>query len=137
MQIKIREAGEPDKPANKINNQIEVISVIKDHLGNTYNTFSEMCMVYKIGVDTVRFRLGLNWSLKDALETPVSEQNKPKKFRCKDHNNKMYDSVSEMCIAYGVTRTLYLYRLKKGWTQEDALTKPMINARHSGRKCGA
>ena len=40
----------------------------------------------------------------------------------KDHLGYSYDTITEMCKAWGVNRTSFLYRINKGYTVEQALT---------------
>lgn len=40
----------------------------------------------------------------------------------KDHTGKSYDSIPEMCRAYGIPPSTYAGRIARGWTQEQALT---------------
>lgn len=133
MNKKLWGAGEPDEPAEKLTPVI-VDYIIKDHHGNVYTTFSDMCSAYEKGVDSVRYRLQCGWRLEDALEIPLDVHNRPKKFACTDHTGRYFGSISEMCTAYGITRTLYIYRIKKGLTQEEALTAPVNNTNKAGRK---
>jgi len=39
----------------------------------------------------------------------------------KGPDGKVYNSISEMCRAYGISTSLYRYRLKRGLSQEEAL----------------
>ncbi len=48
-------------------------------------------------------------------------------IQVQDHLGNTYRSVTEMCIAYGISRCTFSFRFdKKGWTLEDSLTKPLI-----------
>lgn len=133
--IKIWDAVQPDNTAENHINQIKVNKVIRDHKGNVYDTFTEMCLAYNKGIEVVQYRLLNHWSLEDALETPQDNHNRPKKYECKDFNDKTFGSLSEMCLFYGISRTLYTYRLKCGWSQEKALTTPKSRKLGQGRHC--
>lgn len=41
----------------------------------------------------------------------------------KDHLGVLYNSQKEMCAAYGINHSTYQSRIRKGWTQENALTE--------------
>ncbi|WP_044912795.1 hypothetical protein [Butyrivibrio sp. WCE2006] len=43
------------------------------------------------------------------------------KTPCTDHNGITYESIKEMCDAFGVTPTLYLKRIERGWSVKEAL----------------
>ena len=43
------------------------------------------------------------------------------KTPCTDHNGITYESIKDMCDAYGVTPTLYLKRIERGWSVKEAL----------------
>lgn len=94
---------------------------VLDHNGNKYDSFNDMCMAYDKGNDTVLERLNRGWGLKEALTTPL------KKLTSRvytDHKGNKYSSITLMCTTYQIGRSLYLYRTKAGWTQEEALTTP-------------
>ena len=44
-----------------------------------------------------------------------------KKTVSKDHKGIKYDSLKAMCDAYDITPTLYLKRMERGWSQQEAL----------------
>lgn len=46
---------------------------------------------------------------------------------CKDHKEKTFESVSDMCKHYGIRTGTFHYRIRHGWTLEDALTKGLQN----------
>lgn len=100
---------------------------VTDHLGNTYKTLGEMCSNYEKGIDIVCERLKRGWSLEKALTQPIRKINS---FReCTDHLGEHFSSISDMCVKYKINRTLYNYRIKAGYNQEDALTKPVKKQR--------
>lgn len=43
---------------------------------------------------------------------------------CRDHKGNEYPSVTAMLAAYGIPRSTYGNRLKRGWTKEQALETP-------------
>jgi hypothetical protein len=50
---------------------------------------------------------------------------------CKDHLGKEHPSVTAMCKAYGVTYTVYINRISRGWTKEASLTTPVGSYRQT------
>ena len=103
-----------------------------DHLGNEYRTQKEMCGHYGIGVSTYNARVKRGLSKEEALSD--------KKFarsghRCTDHKGNRFRSEEEMGRHYGISASAYRYRIKNGWTLEEALTTPMHrNKPHRGGK---
>lgn len=47
-----------------------------------------------------------------------------KKIKCKDHTGREFDSLTKMCIFWGISQQLYNSRLRSGWSVEKALTMP-------------
>lgn len=43
---------------------------------------------------------------------------------CVDHTGRGFVSIAEMCVTWGVSSKLYRRRVRKGWSQKDALTQP-------------
>lgn len=91
----------------------------QDHLGNEYESFSEMCRNYNIKNISVRRRLRAGWSLEDALTSELLT------YTTKDHLGNVYSSFSEMCKKYNLSRDVVRKRLKKGWDLKTALTKSL------------
>ncbi len=95
----------------------------KDHKGNIYKSFKNMCEAYDISPAAVRSRLKYKWSLKDALTTPSNKAlNNPLRKECFDHLGNKYRSQTEMCKHYGITASTFSGRLKRGYSIEEALT---------------
>lgn len=105
---------------------------VKDHLGNTFNTTLEMCRHYNISSSVFHSRHKLkNWSLEDALTTPVRDTKKKKP--CEDHKGNTYPSILAMCQAYNLAPSLFYYRQKTlHWSLEDCLTTPTENYKTQG-----
>ena len=55
-------------------------------------------------------------------------------FVCYDHLNREYSSKKQRADAYGLNHTTIDFRLKSGWTLEEALTVPKLDphGRHDG-----
>ena len=91
--------------------------MVKDHLGNEFNSYSDMCRSYGVGVNLFHSRLKLGWSLERAL---LSKNCKCKEV--KDHIGNSYSSQNEMCRFYGIKVCAYRSRINSGWSLEKALT---------------
>lgn len=111
--------------------------MIKDHLGCEYKTVQEMCNHYHILVQTYYYRINHGYSLEQALLLKKEETRdvaKTKFDNCQnpvdeeeriDHLGNIYPSKTRMCKKYGISRNLYDYRRKLGWTVEKALCTPV------------
>ena len=93
-----------------------------DHNGNPYRSFSAMCLEYGKPVETVRWRLVNGWPLSEALTASVNPKRVAKQKSCTDHLGNCYDSRSAMCARYGISLSLFYYRIIHGWDLEQALT---------------
>jgi hypothetical protein len=92
----------------------------KDHLGNVYPSLSEMCRKYNIGIMTYNGRIKSGWNKEKALVTPATRvTHKP----CDDFKGKHYRSKAEKCREYGIEPHAYNERIKKGYSEEEALTR--------------
>lgn len=102
---------------------VRKVCIIEEDNGNRYNSIAELYRkekLEKIGrsrdtrlkagrVDKVSVK-----GLREVLE----------KKEVRDHNGKLFESVVEMCIFWGLPVYVYLSRRKTGWTVENALTTP-------------
>lgn len=95
---------------------------IIDFRGKQFKTMTEMCHYYNKSCDTVKCRLAHQWTLKEALLIPIESKRVSRDFSCEDHLGKKYTSKSEMCRKYEISKSLFDYRIKHGWSLEDALT---------------
>ena len=98
-------------------------TAVKDHLGNTFESQTEMARAYGITQTILSSRLhDYGWSLEKALTTPV------KSTAVKDHLGNTFENQTEMANAYGITQAALSQRLNKlNWPLEKALTTPNIN----------
>lgn len=108
-------------PIRKINNGVKTT----DHLGNEYNSISDMCKAYNIDRCTYNNRTRSGWSKEKALTTPVKPKNAASGIISIDHLGNVYDSISDMCKAHNVKYSIYRDRIKAGWSIEKALTTPV------------
>ena len=97
---------------------------VVDHLGKVYESVSDMCRHYKINIGALKGRLLAGWSLEKALTSPVKDVNTEAR-KSEDHLGNRYNSIASMCKSYGLNTDTYEYRIKEGWTVEQALTIPV------------
>lgn len=95
---------------------------VKDFNGKEFNSITDLCRYYNQSCDVVKHRISNSWTLREALLIPVEHKRIPRKYSCMDHLGNTYVSKSQMCREYGISRTLFNYRIKNGWSLEDALT---------------
>lgn len=89
----------------------------KDHLGNEFNSVTEMCMHYKLSVMTFRIRINRGWSLEDALTVPVDRDKKSVKYTDKDGNK--FRNKKEIASFHNMSCSRYYLLAKSGNTLED------------------
>lgn len=113
-------------------------SEVKDHLDNVYSSKTAMCKHYNIPVETFIQRIQRGWPLEKALTTSTEEHIMSK--RCRDHNDKEFDNIKEMCKYWDIGVGTYYSRLKLGWSLEKILTthdkasKPIVCYDHTNRR---
>ena len=94
----------------------------KDHLGNDYPNIKAMCIRWNIQPETyTRRRNVYGMSVEEALTRPVKHNGGQ---RCSDHTGKKFRSLTSMCRKWNIDRKLFEYRVSRGWSIEDALTRP-------------
>ena len=97
-----------------------------DSSGTEYKTLKEMCEAHGISVLTVQNRRRNGWTLTEAVEHGLCSGGR--KDKVKDHLGNEYSSVASMCKAYGIGRSTFENRIKRGhWTLEKALTTPLLS----------
>lgn len=103
-------------------------TVSKDHLGNEYSSFNQMCSAYGMQSGTVKWRLDNGWDLKKAL-THKNEI---------EFNGKKYSSLSKLCREYGISHETQNKIAKGVVTLEkavsDAIKLADSRTDHLGRK---
>ena len=89
-----------------------------DHLGKPYKSLSALAHKYGMHRMTLQGRLKSGMEMKDALLTPVRQNEGI------DYKGKHYPSYAALCRVHDVDPQLFTNRLRDGWTVEDALHKP-------------
>lgn len=105
-----------------------------DHLGNEYVSIEEMCSAYGIKSSAYWWRITNGWSIEKALTTDKQKPSFAKK-KSIDHLGNEYDSIKEMCAAYGINHKVYWARIKQGWSLKDALTEEKSEVGFNGIRC--
>ena len=106
----------------------------EDHLGNQYASKKEMCDHYHITTSIFFSRIGIGWSIKDALTTPVQRVPKNAKF-VTDHTGQKFSSISKMCAHWHINKPTYTARIQNGWSVERALTEKTANLQVTAKTC--
>ena len=86
--------------------------------GLIFKTFSSMCEHYGLNLNVYRKRLNLGWTLRQALGID-SEPIGNNFVTCP--NGLIFKSKKQMCDYYNETETTYQSRLRRGWTERQAL----------------
>lgn len=95
---------------------------VRDHLGNIYQSESEMCRSWGIRYSTFMARKHSGWSVGDALTKPILSSNR---VQMTDHLGNTYNSIKAMCDYWGISYRVYSMRRYLGWDIEKALTEPV------------
>ena len=104
---------------------------IEDHLGNKFESVATMCRFWGIDRRTYQARIKLGWSVERALTTPVGENEKGKTVT--DHLGNEFKSIEAMCKFWNIKRNIYVKRIRRGWSVEDALTTPVDEVKAKGK----
>lgn len=111
---KVRWYLENDKPLSEILDE----KIIQDHLGNVFDSFSEMCQHYELKQATVRDRLRRGWSLEKSLTYLT-------KVEIQDHLGNKFKTYKDMASYWGISIDAYNKRKRNGWSLKDSLTVPI------------
>lgn len=101
--------------------------MVKDHLGNEYNSISEMYKAWNIPKKLYYKRKSEGWCLQKILETPIRNNN----HLCRDHLNNEFNSITAMCRYWNISKLTFDCRIKSGWTLKDALEIPVSSSNNS------
>ena len=93
----------------------------KDHKGNEFNSLTDMCKHYGIGIQTFRMRMRYKWTLERALTQHIRCFKK-----CKDHLGNEFKSELEMCRYWHITLSTFRGRMSGNWSLKGALTMPVL-----------
>lgn len=82
-----------------------------DHLGNRFKSKQAMCEFYGVTKSVYFGRIGMGWSLKDALTTPLQTQIANAKTLT--YKGISYTSISKFCKDFNLTRSTFNLRCKQ------------------------
>ena len=94
--------------------------VVKDHLGNTFNSLNEMAKYWHISRQSYCDRIKAGMTIEEALTTPKRGES----WTCFDHFGNEYASEASMCQHYHISKCTYRQRISHGMSVHDALTMP-------------
>ena len=113
------ELSEALKPTNK------TVQVVTDHLGNIFEDKNQKCEFHHINPFTYDSRIRKGWSEEKALTTPVKQIEKHDRAKSVfDHEGNEFSSIKEKCEFWDIPYNIYNERIKRGYSEEKALTKP-------------
>ena len=97
---------------------------VKDHLGNTYASVTEMCKHYNIEPYNFRNRIKRGLSVKDALCSPKCSLPKYNSGKVvTDHLGNIFENERYLCEFWGVSTQTYAKRKQRGWSMEERLIR--------------
>ncbi|MCR5670715.1 MAG: hypothetical protein K6G10_06885 [Butyrivibrio sp.] len=103
-----------------------------DPWGMEHRSYKAMAEYHGIPPSVLIDRLGRDWPLEKALTTPILGKNDDYHGKeCCDHTGRHFTSKEKMLRFWGITKSAYQSRLKKGWTLEKALTTPVRQKKQS------
>lgn len=103
----------------------------KDHLGNAYSSYKDMCAVYGVTPKIFNNRKRAGWNVRDCLLG--KDRQKEWNGSCQDYLGNWYDSLKDMCEAHNISVATFKDRLKDGWDLKGCLTGE--NATGGSKKC--
>ncbi len=94
--------------------------------GKEYTSRKALCADLGLNYNSFIIRLTSGMSLEEAVTACLNQEPaNNRKVAVKDHKGVQYDSISKMCQAYGISPTVYTYRLAHGMSLEQVLTEPL------------
>ena len=98
----------------------KITTPVRDHCGNIFFSVIEMCDYYNVSPTSFYKKRKAGKSLEECL----SDTRKTKvNYMVKDHLGNKFMSIKEMAEHYGIEYGTLAYRLRKGYSMEEALTK--------------
>ena len=95
-----------------------------DHKGNKFNSKKQMCEYWNVNIKIYNKRIKAGWSKKDALETKVIKYGTK---QCIDHKGNKFKSEVEKCRYWSIDNKIYRDRIRRGWSEKDALETKVTN----------
>ena len=86
----------------------------------TYKSIRKLAKEYNVKYNTLTQRLQNGWSVKKAIETPITYNKRSIKY-----NNKTYKSIAELARDYNIPPKKLQKKLDRGWTLKKAIETPV------------
>lgn len=104
-----------------------VINMVKDHLGNKFDSIIAMCSYWKITPAQYYSRLKSGYDLEYILTTKRKHKRFKKTIRfvngeCRDHLGNTFGSIASMCSYWGISYATFYKRIRTGCNLKQALT---------------
>ena len=99
---------------------------VYDHKGNEYSSVTEMCEAYHVPISTYHHRIKAGYTLEKALTDKNKQRGGYNRKSCIASNGITYPSIAAMCEAYHIPVDTYRYRIKAGYSMEEALTEKSV-----------
>lgn len=98
-----------------------------DEQGNSFLSQAEMCKFHDVPLSWYKNKIQQGYSTIDALKsyrsTPGCGANRKLNIEPKDHLGNEYPTISKMCETYKVPVSTFYYRIRRGYSLKDSLTK--------------
>lgn len=110
-----------------------------DHKGNEFKSVSEMCRYWGVSSKLFYSRHKHCRDLEYCLSPKKVKGDRLAGVPVEDHLGNKFESKQDLAQAYGLTLCTLHYRMSKGWSLEDVLTKPVnsytpVTEDHKGNK---
>ena len=92
-----------------------------DHLGNRFDSLSDMCKYWGVNISTYCARIKSGMSIKEALTNEIGTV-------YEGLNGDTYTTLRDLAKAYGINKSTLKFRIKKGMSIGEALTTNLYNA---------
>lgn len=102
---------------------------VTDHLGVRYTSIPKMCASWGVNIHTYRKDIQNGLSVEEALTRKKKHIIKVKQWEVFDHKGNKYRYIKDMCKAYDIPYNIYMGRINKGFSVEEALTTPVRTKR--------
>ena len=96
---------------------------ITDHKGNMFSSIAAMCNHWNIPRTVYDGRIHMGWTQGEALSIPVGLKSfRHPERKVTDHEGNVFDTVDAMCRHWKIPTDTYYHRIKREWSQKDALS---------------
>lgn len=96
-----------------------------DHKGNEFKSVSEMCRYWGVSSKLFYSRHRHCRDLEYCLSPKKVKGGRLAGVPVEDHLGNKFESKQDLAQAYGLTLCTLHYRMSKGWSLEEVLTKPV------------